>query len=123
MIKSLNRFILAMAAALLWTSGAYAHPVLTETSPPANATIMGSPAEIHLSFSEALIVKFSGIELKDESGKRIETGAPVTGLNAKNHLVIPVKATLLPGTYIVDWHAVSEDTHRVKGNYRFRIGQ
>jgi methionine-rich copper-binding protein CopC len=28
---------------------------------------------------------------------------------------------LSPGEYKVEWHAVSDDTHRVKGNYSFSV--
>ena len=30
---------------------------------------------------------------------------------------------LEPGTYTVDWRAVSTDTHRVNGSLTFRVGQ
>jgi methionine-rich copper-binding protein CopC len=28
---------------------------------------------------------------------------------------------LPPGDYKVEWHAVSDDTHRAKGNYSFSV--
>ncbi|MDU1671067.1 MAG: copper resistance protein CopC [Bradyrhizobium sp.] len=36
-------------------------------------------------------------------------------------LVVPVKQELSPGEYKVEWHAVSDDTHRVKGSYSFSV--
>jgi methionine-rich copper-binding protein CopC len=30
---------------------------------------------------------------------------------------------LSAGSYTVEWHAVSEDTHRIKGQYSFKVTQ
>jgi methionine-rich copper-binding protein CopC len=68
-----------------------------------------------------VIAKFSGLELKDEAGKRIATGVPVTDPKDRRQLVVPLPAPLMVGHYTVSWHAVSEDTHRVKGEYSFRV--
>jgi methionine-rich copper-binding protein CopC len=35
--------------------------------------------------------------------------------------VVPVTEQLPPGDYNVEWHAVSDDTHRVKGNFSFSV--
>jgi methionine-rich copper-binding protein CopC len=32
-------------------------------------------------------------------------------------------APLAAGTYKVEWHAVSVDTHKSEGAYRFKVGQ
>jgi len=34
---------------------------------------------------------------------------------------VPLPAPLTAGRYKITWHAVSEDTHRVKGEYSFAI--
>jgi methionine-rich copper-binding protein CopC len=36
-------------------------------------------------------------------------------------LVVPVNEALPAGDYKVEWHAVSDDTHRVKGSYSFSV--
>lgn len=74
-------------------------------------------------FSEAVIAKLSGIELKDEAGKTVPTGSPQTDPQDQKQLVVPVSAPLAPGHYSVTWHAVSEDTHRVKGEYKFTVSR
>ena len=33
----------------------------------------------------------------------------------------PMQEQLPAGDYKVEWHAVSDDTHRVKGNYSFSV--
>lgn len=120
-LKTLTK--LALAVALMTPAAVHAHPALIDTSPKANSIIAASPTMIQLSFSEELIAKFSGVDLKDQAGKRVETGPAATAPENKKQLTIPVITSLTPGTYTVEWHAVSEDTHRVKGSYSFKISQ
>jgi methionine-rich copper-binding protein CopC len=68
-----------------------------------------------------VIAKFSGLELKDEAGTTITTGLPVNNPGDRKQLVVPLPAPLTAGHYTVTWHAVSQDTHRVKGEYAFRV--
>ena len=112
---------LAFVAVSLIAAPANAHPTLKAANPPANVSSTGSPTEIKLSFSEGLIAKFSGLELKDEGGKTIATGVAMTDPKDKKQLVVPLPAPLAKGRYTVKWHVVSEDTHRVEGQYSFRI--
>ena len=62
-----------------------------------------------------------GVEVKDQTGKVISTGKAATDPANKKALVVPVKELLPPGDYKVEWHAVSDDTHRVKGSYSFSV--
>ncbi len=110
----------ALAIGLLATS-ADAHPKLNSASPAADVSSKVSPTEIKLNFSEDVIAKFSGVEIKDESGQAIPTGVPVTDPKDRKQLVVPLRAPLTAGHYTVTWHAVSEDTHRVKGEYSFGV--
>jgi methionine-rich copper-binding protein CopC len=110
----------ALAIGALATS-ADAHPKLTSVSPATDAPSKASPTEIKLNFSEGVIAKFSGLELKDEAGKTVATGVPVNDPADRRQLVVPLPRPLTAGHYSVTWHAVSEDTHRVKGEYSFEI--
>ncbi len=110
----------ALAIGLLATS-ADAHPKLNSASPAADVSSKVSPTEIKLNFSEDVIAKFSGVEIKDESGQAIPTGVPVTDPKDRKQLVVPLRAPLTAGHYTVTWHAVSEDTHRVKWEYSFGV--
>jgi copper resistance protein C len=109
-----------LAIGLLATS-ADAHPKLKSVSPTADVSSNVSPTEIKLNFSEGVIAKFSGVEIKNQSGRTIPTGVPVTDPKDRKQLVVPLPAPLTAGRYTVTWHAVSEDTHRVKGEYSFGI--
>jgi len=110
----------ALVIGALATS-ADAHPKLTSVSPATDVPSKASPTEIKLNFSEGVIAKFSGLELKDEAGKTVATGVPVNDPKDQKQLVVPLPAPLPAGHYTVVWHAVSEDTHRVKGEYSFGV--
>jgi hypothetical protein len=58
---------------------------------------------------------------KDQAGKTIATGKAAADPANRNVLVVPIGEHLLPGNYKVEWHAVAEDTHRVRGNYSFSV--
>ena len=94
---------------------------LISVSPAADVSSKVSLTEIKLSFSEGVIAKFSGLELKDEAGKTIATGVPANDPRDQKQLVVPLPTPLTAGHYTVTWHAVSEDTHRVKGEYSFGV--
>jgi methionine-rich copper-binding protein CopC len=112
---------LAVLAISLLATLANAHPKLNSASPAADVSSKVSPSEIRLNFSEGVIAKFSGVEIKSESGKKIPTGAAATDPKDQKQLVVPLPAPLAAGRYTVTWHAVSEDTHRVKGEYSFAV--
>jgi methionine-rich copper-binding protein CopC len=101
---------------------AHAHPAL-ETAVPGQGATVSSPKEIRLTFTEDLVAKFSGLTVKDQSGQLIETASPSVDLNHKRLLIVPIPKALPPGTYDVDWHAVSVDTHRVSGHFLFKVAQ
>ena len=62
----------------LAATGAMAHPRLTSSTPAAEGMERAATPtkEIRLNFSEGVVAKFSGLELRDESGKPIATGTP-----------------------------------------------
>lgn len=112
--------IIALIAAILSNGGALAHPQLQTSAPSAGATTT-APKQISITFNEIVIPQFSGIQIKDKAGRAITTGKSQTDPADKKRLVVPLKEELVPGEYKVDWHAVSDDTHRVKGTYSFSV--
>src|SRR4030081_287570 len=93
---------------------AYHHPALEGSNPGQGATVP-APKEIRLTFSENVILKFSGLTIKDNSGALIETAVPSTDPKDQRQPVVPIVKPLPPGAYDVEWHAVSVDTHKVNG--------
>src|SRR5260370_5167526 len=107
---------LAVLAVSSLATSANAHPKLISASPAADVSSKVSPTEIKLNFSEGVIARFSGIELKDEAGKTIATGVAATDPRDRTQLVVPLPAPLVPAHYNVQSPAACQDTHRVKSD-------
>ena len=114
--------VIVTAASMLGTA-ALAHPELQSADPAAGAAVATSPKQIRITFNENVIPQFSGVEVKDQTGRMMTTGKATTDPANKKQLVIPVQEQLPPGDYKVEWHAVSDDTHRVKGSYSFSVAR
>jgi methionine-rich copper-binding protein CopC len=95
---------------------AFAHAFLQHASPSAGETLK-PPKEVTLQFTESLEPAFSGVDVTDASGRNVEAAKVVTNEGAMRVLLMP----LAPGSYRVGWHAVSVDTHRTEGSYRFIV--
>jgi methionine-rich copper-binding protein CopC len=121
MLKTTSMTVVALFAACLIATSAYAHPTLKSASPPVDGTAAAAPTEIKLSFSEAVISKFSSVELQDQSGMKVATGKVATDAKDEKQLVVSLKAPLKAGTYTVKWVVVTADTHRVNGRYSFKV--
>ncbi len=112
---------LTLIAGEFFATSCYAHPKLTAADPPADAVVSSSPKEIWLTFNESLTAKFSGIELTDQRGQQVKTGAATIDPVDKKHLVILLSTPLPEGTYTITWHVVGADTHRVQGQHSFTV--
>lgn len=112
----------SLATAILAAGPAFAHPEFQSSEPPAGKS---SPAtkEIKILFNESLIQKFSGAELKDQAGKVVPTGKATVDPTNKKRMILPLKDQLAPGDYKVEWYAVSDDTHKVKGTFTFGVAR
>lgn len=108
----------ATLSCLLTASPLFAHAVLVTSSPEPNQQLETSPAEIELRFSENVAPMF--FRVLDRTGR--DTGR--TGeirLDGKS-IYLPVEAALPPGTYVVTYRVVSEDTHAIGGSFIFALG-
>jgi methionine-rich copper-binding protein CopC len=111
---------LILMAVTLSTGVAYAHPQL-QSADPAPGKASAPPQQLKILFNESVLPQFSGVELTDQAGKAVATGKATTDPANKKLMIVPVMDKLVPGEYRVEWHAVSEDTHRVKGSYSFSV--
>lgn len=113
-------------AALVAPLPASAHPKLLAVTPAAN-TAAAPTARVQLVFSERLVPQFSGAEVVMTGMPGMKMHGPTrmpgkAGLAADGKTLVVTFAKPLPkGSYRVDWHVVSADTHRVQGNYSFEI--
>ena len=104
--------------ALSVASTASAHAFLDHASPAVGSTVSGSPGAVTLYFTEQLEPKFSGAEVHNASGARVDRGKSVSG----NVMRLSVDG-LAPGSYSVTWHVTSVDTHKTQGSFNFHVGK
>ncbi|MGJ0947449.1 CopC domain-containing protein YobA [Klebsiella grimontii] len=108
-------------AGCLTSAGAFAHAHLQQPLPAAGSEVDASPQALTLNFSEGIETQFSGVTLTGPRQKAIPLGKPVRSDNNKAQLTVPVEQALTPGAYTVDWHVVSVDGHKTKGQYTFTV--
>lgn len=109
------------AATMAFVAPATAHAFLDHASPSVGSTVQGSPGEIALTFSEKIVAGFSGASLTTAEGAAIPTGKAVVEPSSPETLHVSVGQKLKPGNYVVNWHAVSVDTHRTSGTFKFTV--
>jgi hypothetical protein len=120
----MSRFIwsgMMALAALGSIATADAHPRLTAAGPVPGSTVAAAPKFIRIEFSEGIEPALSGIIVTDGSGQAHPTGTASVNAKDNKQLIVPLSASLPPGTYTVAWHAVGDDTHHVEGKYHFIV--
>jgi methionine-rich copper-binding protein CopC len=104
---------------LLATGSAQAHAFLDHAEPRVGNKLASPPHEVTLWFTQKLEPAFSTVTVTNAAGQRIDNGkARVSG----NQMSVPLRAGGT-GTYHVNWHVLSVDTHTTEGNFTFQVGQ
>jgi methionine-rich copper-binding protein CopC len=123
---STRRSIAALAASavllLSATMAAFAHAHLVRATPAAGGTVQAAPTEVTLRFSEKLEPKFSSVVVRDSAGKQVNKGDAAVD-KADRTLIRVSLPSLEPGVYKVEWRAVSADTHKINGDFTFKVGE
>jgi copper resistance protein C len=119
----MHRFLKLLAFAAFGcacaATAAFAHAFLEKAVPAVGGTVNGSPSDLELSFTQNVVIAFSGVSVSGPGGEAVPVGKPVLG--APNTLHVHLGHPLKPGTYVVSWHVVSVDTHPTSGNYKFTV--
>ena len=121
MNTSMRTLTVASLSILATCGHAFAHAHLKSATPAPGSTVTAAPTELDLKFSEGLNLKFTGLKITGLDNDAVATGDASLGAGDDTMLVVPVSATLAPGAYRVDWHALSNDGHKTKGTYRFTL--
>lgn len=123
----LNRagLVTLVAAGMLASTLAQAHPKLVSSTPSEGSEGV-SPEKIELHFSENLVTQFSGAKLVMTAMPGMQhppmaVKAAVSGGGDPKTMVITPTSPLTPGSYKVDWRAVSSDTHPITGSVTFKV--
>ncbi|MEX5685637.1 copper homeostasis periplasmic binding protein CopC [Pseudomonas silesiensis] len=111
----------ALLGALFDASSVLAHAHLKSQTPAADSTV-NAPAELRLVFSEGIEATFTKVTLSKD-GAAVPVKSLATEGSDKKTLVVTPAAPLAAGSYKVEWHAVSVDTHKSEGAYSFKVGQ
>jgi methionine-rich copper-binding protein CopC len=107
-------------AMLAQVSPVFAHAFLERASPPVGSELAAPPPELSITFTEGVEPLFSTIEVHGANGAAIDTGTPHVAPDSNRRLIVELPK-LTPGTYTVNWHVTSVDTHKTEGNYTFTV--
>lgn len=121
---------LVAAAAFSLASPALAHPRMLSSS-PVQSSSTNHVDRIVLTFSEPLVPAMSGFDVvmtempgMTHGGRhqplKVNGVRVVVGPDGKS-LIGTLARRLSPGTYEVNWRAVSTDTHRITGKVSFAV--
>ena len=119
-----TRIALSLAAAalvaLVVAATVQAHAELIATTPPDGAVLREAPRGVVLRFDEPLESSFATVEVRDPFGRRVDD-RQLARVDPRT-LKAPISRSLSRGTYRVDWHVVSEDSHPIGGSFTFSVG-
>jgi copper resistance protein C len=113
---------LALLAPLVLAAGsAHAHAYLDRAEPRVGSSVSVAPRQLSLWFTQNLEPAFSGAQVVDAAGTRVDQGARVDPANRS--LLRVFLRPLRPGSYRVHWRVLSVDTHTTEGSFSFQVGQ
>jgi methionine-rich copper-binding protein CopC len=120
--RKANVLVASTVVFLGGTAAALAHAHLVRAVPAAGGNVSTAPSEVTLRFNERLEPKFSSVVVRDAAGKQVDKGDGT--VDKADRMVIRVSLTALErGVYKVEWRAVSADTHKVNGDFTFKVGE
>ena len=120
-----GRIVVALAAvavALAVPSVASAHAYLIKTVPVASGVLDAPPPNVALTYDEAVEPRFAIVSVTSAGGQQETTGPPARSPANPDTLVVPLRAHLPEGWYLVYWRAISVDGHPVQGAFTYAIG-
>jgi methionine-rich copper-binding protein CopC len=119
------RKLVATSAALLIVfagAAAQAHAFLDRADPRVGGSVAAAPREVALWFTQNLEPSFSGAEVTNSAGARVDQGRARIDGSDRSVMHVGLKP-LPPGTYKVRWRVLSVDTHTTESSFTFRVGQ
>lgn len=112
--------LLLLVTALLAPAAVRAHAFLDHADPAVGSTVPAAPSVVHIWFTQELEPAFSWIKVTDKSGASVSDGQSF--VDPGNNQEMDLKLKSLPaGTYTVQWHALSVDTHTTQGDFTFDV--
>jgi len=118
-MKAFPRLGIILLTALMLGISSVADATIDPRS-PAEVPADTVAANLVLVFADVVDLQASLIEIRDEHDRLIDTGKLRFGENGID-VEIPLNAPLLPGTYTIEWRAISADGRESIGGYAFTI--
>ncbi len=122
--RTLATLALTLTGVFFVSLPASAHAELESSSPSSGETVEAGSMQVALLFGEDILSA-------PDSGNVISVQGPTGSNNAqwsdgcvdsvRGALVSESVSLSLPGTYVVDWRAVSTDGHPIEGSYEFTL--
>lgn len=98
-----------------------AHALLVRSVPAAGDRLTRPPVAVDLWFSEPLDRSFSRVEVRDQSGQRVDEGVMEFSWTDETQISVRLKP-LKPGVYIVSWRTLSKgDGHPWNGSFSYIV--
>lgn len=120
-VRTLLLLFVAVVGGLLAGAGPVsAHAALTGSDPQQGAVVEAAPAQVSLTFSEAVALSDGSVRVYDPKGEQVDTGA--TSDLGGNTYAVKLHAGLPDGTFTVTYQVVSADSHPVSGAFTFSVG-
>lgn len=123
MISNFQKFrsaaVVLFCAVFLIIPAAFAHTHPVSMTPAPDSTVE-APASVVMHFSGDMEPKFSSITVSNASGHVVNVEASSVASDDKKLMSVTLPK-LAPGVYTVNWVAVSVDTHRSEGEYKFTV--
>ena len=125
-MSALRTSIGLVVSAVLVLSGTVsvlAHAHLIRATPAVGGTVNTPPSEVTLRFSEKLEATFSSVVVRDSTGKQVDKGDGTVDKGDRTVMRVMLQQPMAPGVYKVEWKVMSADTHKIDGNFTFKVGE
>lgn len=110
---------LSLAGVLAFTGMASAHAQKKTFLPAPNSVLATAPKNLDLTYTAAL--KSLHVVVLNTKGDTVTEATPAINAADSAHVILPLTATLTPGTYTVKWDAVADDGDGTSGRYTFTV--
>ncbi len=98
------------------------HLELLRSEPMADSTIVESPTEIRLFFSEPPVMSGTTVRLADPAEELVPTGEATADESDPRQVYIELaEEGIMPGDYTVHWRVIAQDGHSQRGDFSFRL--
>lgn len=109
--------VIAALLALITPTQGWAHTSLT-TSAPENGQTVTSVSQLNLEFGAPL--RLMRVSLKNAAGQEVALNFKRSA-TAQARFVVPTNAPLAPASYQVFWMGMTDDGHKIEGDFGFIV--